>query len=241
MAVFIMEVLFLKIAVLSDIHGNAAALKSVLERIKSDGISKLIILGDVVLKGPMPAESLRLLRNDEFEILAWIKGNTDLWFWEEVALDNEPYFRYAKAALCDEELSFIKALPERSSLNICAYSILCVHGTPKSIVQAIDGSVSKEYIEDSISGVNEDIILCGHSHEAYIGEVQGKKIFNAGSVGNPLDGDNRASYGIIDFDGSEVKLLNMRLEYDFEEIIEAAKERSFPNAESYEKVIKKGA
>ena len=82
-----------------------------------------------------------------------------------------------------------------------------------------------------------DIILCGHSHCSFIGEVQGKKIFNTGSIGNSLDGDNRASYGILDFSNGNVQLINSRISYPTAELIEIAEKNNFPNFSEYKNII----
>ena len=145
----------MKIAVLSDVHGNAVALKKVLDDLKSLHITKIIILGDMIMKGPMPKRVLDLLLNSNFEILSWVKGNTDLWLEEfsdnAHVLDNEiedfTYYKYAVDHLDHNDISFINNLPEKQSLFINNKTILCVHGTPKSIVEAIDSTVSIKEIK----------------------------------------------------------------------------------------------
>ncbi|GLC30580.1 metallophosphoesterase family protein [Clostridium omnivorum] len=236
----------MKVAVLSDIHGNAVALNYTIEDLKSLGISKIVILGDVVMKGPMPSESLEILRNSDLEIVAWVKGNTDLWF-EEITDNFIPstkrekelytYYKYAKDNLEEDQLLFIKELPLECSITLNGVKILCVHGTPQSIVEAIDSSVSEEEMKRAVKGVKEQVILSGHSHTSFIGEVDNKKIFNVGSVGNSLDGDDRISYGILDFTDNEMKLVNRRISYPLNEVIDMAVNNKFPYLEEYKKVI----
>jgi predicted phosphodiesterase len=139
----------------------------------------------------------------KLDILGWIKGNTDEWF-REIGENFQPqnnrekeindYYNYAKKNMVDEDIEFINNLPVECSLNCNGINILSVHGTPKSIVEAIDGSVPLEEIKEIIKDVEEEVILCGHSHCSFIGEVEGKKIFNSGSIGNSLDTDNRVIY-----------------------------------------------
>jgi len=236
----------MKVAVLSDIHGNGVALNYAISDLKNLGISKIIILGDVIMKGPMPSQALEILKDRDLEIIAWIKGNTDLWL-EEISdtwipLTNREkelysYYKYAKDSLNKEQILFVKELPLQSSITLNGTKILCVHGTPQPIVEAIDGSVSKEEIRRVINGVNEQVVLSGHSHTSFIGEVDNKKIFNVGSVGNALDGDNRISYGILDFDGNEMKLVNRRISYPINEIIDIAIKNKFPLLDNYKRII----
>ncbi|MBZ9626352.1 YfcE family phosphodiesterase [Clostridium sp. FP2] len=236
----------MKVAVLSDIHGNGIALNYAIRDLKNLGINKLVILGDVVMKGPMPSQVLEMLNDKTLEILAWIKGNTDMWF-EEVSetwipsSDREKelysYYKYAKDSLKEDQILFIEKLPFEYSFVLNGITILCVHGTPQSIVEAIDGSVSEDEIKKAINGVKEQVILCGHSHTSFIGEVDDKKIFNVGSVGNSLDEDNRISYGILDFSKKEIKLVNRRISYPINEIIDISIKNNFPLLDEYKSII----
>ncbi|OOM78566.1 metallophosphoesterase family protein [Clostridium sp. BL-8] len=238
----------MKIAVLSDIHGNGVALNCVIDDMKKQNINKAIILGDLVMKGPMPSEVMKELK--KLDILAWIKGNTDEWF-KEINEAFKPithrekelyeYYKYAETKLTEEDIEFINRMPVRYSLIINGLKILCVHGTPQSIVEAIDGSVPIEEIKEIIKDVKEDVVLCGHSHCSFIGEVEGKKIFNVGSIGIPLDKDNRASYGILDFSNEDVKLINRRVNYSIDEVIAIAKKNKFPYLRQYENMLRSAA
>ncbi|MBU3171204.1 metallophosphoesterase family protein [Clostridium estertheticum] len=236
----------MKIAVLSDIHGNGIALSYAIKDFKNLGINKIIILGDVVMKGPMPSQVMELLNDKSLEILAWIKGNTDMWFeeisetWMNSSVKERQlylYYKYAEDNLKKEQILFIKNLPLEYSLLLNEFKILCVHGKPKSIVEAIDDSVSEDEIRKAINGVNEQVILCGHSHTCFIGEVNNKKIFNVGSIGNSLDGDNRISYGILDISKKEIKCTNRRIEYPINEIIDISIKNKFPLLDEYKSVI----
>ena len=236
----------MKVAVLSDIHGNGIALEYAINDLKSLGIKKVIILGDIIMKGPMPLKSLEMLKDKDLEIIAWIKGNTDLWL-EEITdvwipstrreYELNLYYKYAKDKLKEEQIVFLKELPLECSININGISILCVHGTPQSIVEALDSSVSEEEIKKAIKGVEEQLILSGHSHTSFIGEVDGKIIFNVGSIGNSLDGDNRISYGVLDFVEGRVNLVNRRISYPVGEIIKIAIDNKFPLLNEYKSII----
>lgn len=235
----------MKVAVLSDIHGNGVALQYAINDLKSLGIKKIIILGDIIMKGPMPSQSLEMLKDKDLEIITWIKGNTDLWL-EEIK-DIIPstkrkkelysYYKYAKDNLKEDQILFLKELPLQCSINLNGTSILCVHGTPQSIVEAIDSSVPEEEIKKAIKGVKEQVILSGHSHTSFIGELDDKIIFNVGSIGNSLDGDNRISYGILDFVEDKVNLTNRRISYPADEIINIAIDNKFPLLNEYKSVI----
>ena len=89
-----------------------------------------------------------------------------------------------------------------------------------------------------IEGVKANIILCGHSHFPSIVEVSGKVIVNAGSVGFPIDGDNRASYVILDINENGYSFYFKRVEYNIENIINDARNKRLPELEEYVETIK---
>ncbi|OPJ63951.1 metallophosphoesterase family protein [Clostridium oryzae] len=234
----------MNIAVLADIHGNGIAFQHVLEDMKTQDINKVIILGDVVMKGPTTTRIVEELQ--KLDCLAWIQGNTDKWF-KEISDDWKPetnkekeikaYCSYARENMSKESIEFINNLPFQKSLICENVSMLCVHGTPQDIQDAIDGSVPVQHIKELIKDIKEDVLLCAHSHCSYIGEVDGKKIFNPGSIGLAADGDLRASYGILKIDDGNVEIINRRVAYPIDELFQLAEESSFPNLNLYKRLI----
>jgi len=75
---------------------------------------------------------------------------------------------------------------------------------------------------------------------SFIGKVDEKIIFNVGSIGNSLDGDNRISYGILEFDENKVNLINRRISYPVSDVINIATDNKFPLLEEYRKLILNG-
>ena len=98
--------------------------------------------------------------------------------------------------------------------------------------------VNKEDLINMVEGVNANIILCGHSHLPSIIEVDGKVIVNAGSVGFPIDKDNRASYVILDINENGYSFYFKRIEYNIENIIKDARIKRLPELEEYVQTIK---
>jgi putative phosphoesterase len=233
----------MKIAVLADIHGNILALEKVLEDIRNQGINNYIILGDIIMVGPDPAATLHLIRN--LNPIAWIKGNTDMWLEEFNGIEEKPggfkekpyyeFYLYARKRLSSAEINFLAALPEKVSLNIGGSTILCVHGSPRSITDEMDNRITNEEMAQMMVGVKEEIVLCGHSHIPYLGIIKGKHVFNVGSVGRPLDGNISASYGLLDLhEPGKPDLLLKRVNYPVHETIRMAKESGLPYIKIYE-------
>lgn len=195
----------IKVAVISDIHGNISALNNVLEDINKQNIKRILILGDLAIMGAEPNETINLIRNLEHNYdIDIIQGNTDLFIINE-ALPNVPDFaknaiQYAKDTISHENLSFLKILPEKKSLKIGETTILMTHGSPRKNDENILPAKSIAEIKPMIENVNETIILCGHTHLPAGYQIEKQTIVNVGSVGRPFTENQKACYVILEID-----------------------------------------
>jgi putative phosphoesterase len=235
----------MRIAILSDIHGNHIAFNAVISDIKSLDISEIVFLGDLVVKGPSPLEVFNILK--DLKPLCWIKGNTDTWFAEindswipTTDQEKEIYrdFIYTRDHLNKESIEFLLKLPEKCSFERIGVSILAVHGSPRSISEDIGKGVPYNDLEAIFSNTKESIILCGHTHIPFIGNISGKTIFNVGSIGMPSDGINKASYGILEIENSPPKCIVRKVSYSIKETLRIAKNRNLPNIDKYRRILK---
>lgn len=126
------------------------------------------------------------------------------------------------------------------SIFIEEVEILCVHGSPRDIMENMGKEVDEKDITDMIAGVSEKIIFCGHSHVPSMIEVNEKMIVNVGSVGLPIDEDYRASYVILNINRQGYSLDFKRVEYDIVEILNDARTKNLPDLEKYEEIIRTG-
>ena len=238
----------MRIAVISDVHGNNVALEAVICDIQNQGINHVIFLGDLVMVGPEPNLVINMLK--ALNPLCWLKGNTDIWL-DEMSDDWRPntekerelyqYYQYAKSRLDGGQIEYILGRPITETVECMGTSILCVHGSPRAVNEIMDYRVPLEYLTQMIESVKEDIIICGHSHVPYIGEHNGRYIFNVGSIGKPLDGDNRASYGIINLESEAKPEFEIRrIHYSIPDIVGLAKVRDFPYVKKYEDILTRG-
>jgi len=178
----------MRLAIVSDIHGNLAALEAVAADIGRQGVDAVVNLGDS-LSGPLlPLETAQFLMAQDWTHLA---GNH-----ERQILELHPGSgaadRYAHAQLTPRELDWIATL--RPSLQYSADIFLC-HGTPTSditgLLETADRHAGAADIEQRLGLVDATLIACGHTHVARsVRSARGQLIVNPGSVGQPAYADD---------------------------------------------------
>jgi predicted phosphodiesterase len=228
------------IALLSDVHGNAAALESVLTAANEAGADKVWFLGDCVGYGARPNECAALLKEAAERALV---GNHDL---ACLGLIDLAMFNSTIRASWDmlsklmdpETRSWLEGLEPLDGQPEDIFGLY--HGSPRDPVWEYVTSPTE--FQGSLDAVENQIIFVGHSHipfaisnkegrfrdfrdpdEGWVDILDGRFIINPGSVGQPRDGDPRASFALLDIDG--MKLSHRRVSYDIErtqrEIVEA--------------------
>ncbi len=236
----------MKIAVISDIHGNMQALESVLEDIKFQGCEKIYCLGDLVMAGAEPQKAveffMKAAQNPDFVI---IQGNTDQYLgadseavYENIKKANEIMAEAYKAdlnILTYEEKSFLRNLPPQKEIIIGALKILLVHGSPRANNENIFPSMPIEKIEEMIKETDADIIFCGHTHQPCGYQTNTRQtVVNDGSVGRPLNDVPKACYVVLEITNADEKEYNIShrlIDYDNETAAEILKSRDFKGAD----------
>lgn len=204
----------MKIAVLSDIHGNLLALESVMDDIQKNNCEKLLFLGDYALAGPEPGDTVNFCMSlNEHDNVEMIQGNTDEMIadysdevFENVA-KNAPIMANAlkeeASSLSKPQIEFLRTLPAQKSLTIDGVNILMVHGSPRKNNEDIMPDTPLEEVEKMLSGVSENLILCGHTHIPCGFQTNtGQTVVNDGSVGRPFTENPDACYAIVTTTGN---------------------------------------
>lgn len=232
----------LRVAVISDIHANTTAFQAVLDDMESQRIDKIIFLGDLVANGPRPKESLEMMK--KLKPLVWIKGNTDNWF-KEIDSDFIPatekeerlysLYKYAKKILTKADIDLLLSKPDTELIEIDDVKVLCVHGSNRYNNEPIGYMRKSEELEAIVNEIEADILVCGHTHLPYYLSLNGKRIINVGSVSLSMDGEPKASYGIIDINKGDLSYENRKVFYNIKEVIEDCIKNGFPNVEDYER------
>jgi diadenosine tetraphosphatase ApaH/serine/threonine PP2A family protein phosphatase len=203
-----------------DVHGNLPALEAVLDDAFELGVEHFLLGGDYALFGAWPAETVERLNALE---AAWIRGNGERWTAApEEAPDNEVVpgaIAACREALGSEVVQELAALPFSAPID----GGRAVHASPVSDVRSFFPEPAEDE-DELVAGVEPGTLLVfGHTHLPFdrVG-AHGVRLVNPGSVGMPLDGDVRASWAVLQEDGS-VEL--RRVAYDVEASAAAVVER----------------
>ena len=179
----------MRIAFISDIHGNFTALQAVLADIKLQNIDQIVCLGDTVTLGPQPKEVLNTLKELNCVI---IKGNHDAALLDpeesekfEITEHLIPDLYWCRDRLTRDDLNFIDAFKSTYEIELPnGVIILCFHGSPFSITDIIQSTTPPELLYKYFEGQRATIFIGGHSHIQMYRRHGDKLILNAGSVGN---------------------------------------------------------
>jgi putative phosphoesterase len=222
------------LGLLYDVHGNLQALEAVLDDARRQGVDRWILGGDYALFGPEPEETVARLRTLQPAI--WIRGNVDRWTAEPDSLPDDAFPLPAIAA-CREALGGtlvdeLGALPEQALHEDTRY----VHASPVSDTRSFLPQPDADEPE-LLDGVKEPRLVFGHTHLPFrrISTTGGIELVNPGSVGIPLDGDQRAAYALVHPDR---RIEHRRVPYDHAASAARVRER-WPGAEWAETVARR--
>ncbi|MDQ3515218.1 MAG: metallophosphatase family protein, partial [Gemmatimonadota bacterium] len=209
----------MRYALISDIHANLPALEAVLRHI--DGarpVTAIYHIGDLVGYAPWPDETVALLREQSIEGVAGNYDSTVATGYKHCGCKYEDAdqerlshisFEWTKANVSAETKRYLAGLPFRidvrpSGGHAAGPVLTLVHGTPVLNTAYWTEDRPDEFCRKmaAIAGLKAgDVIAFGHTHKPWRREVDGIHLVNTGSVGRPKDGDPRACYVIVDFNG----------------------------------------
>lgn len=227
----------MRLAFISDIHGNAIALDAVLEDIKKQNIDKIYVLGDICYRGPEPLAALDLVRSLDVEV---IKGNADEWVVRGVQDGEVPEEAFSMMNqernwtvenLNNESIKFLQNLPTELHLEFHTTKIHAFHATPNSLFDVVHPDTSEDVLKEIMMQNEADVYIYGHIHKPYIRFIDGKCIINTGSVGLPFDGLNKPSYAIVEIEDDQIETQIVRVNYDINRVMKQFKESNYPNQE----------
>jgi predicted phosphodiesterase len=235
----------MRIAILSDIHGNRTAFEAVLADLRQTSPDLILHAGDLADSGSSPAEIV-----DQIRDLGWygVVGNTDEMLFrpeslQAVAVQSprlQPLFAVieemaaaTRALLGEDRLAWLRALPPIQLQGPMAL----MHGSPESSWRAPVPEASDAELQSVYSPLGQPVAVYGHVHRPFIRSLAGITVANPGSVGLSYDGDPRGSYLMLD--GSKPSI--RRVEYDVAKELHILSVCALPHADWIAKTLESAA
>ncbi len=226
-----------KLAVLSDVHGNLTALEAVLADVAAQGAPDTTwVLGDLAAFCPWPAKTIARLR--ELPNTAFLQGNTDRYLvtgrrptlpvhspedWASAPArlaERDANFRWTVEHLPYADYEFLRDLPTRLELDVPGYGrCVAVHANAQDDETFLRPRASADDLRTYFSGLDARLVLYGHTHHSLDRTLDFIRLVNPGSVGLPLDGDPRAAYALLEFEGGACTVTLRRVAYDRDAVI----------------------
>jgi len=225
----------MRLAVLSDIHGNGVGLEAVLDELAGERIDGFVCLGDVAEGGPQPVECLdRVLALGGPVVL----GNCDRWLtayrYEPELAARGDIGAWAIERLGPERIATVASFPPHVELDLDGERLLGVHGTKDSDVASIEPAATDDELDRHAHGAR--LLAHGHTHVQWLRRTRNTIVFNPGRIGCDLDRvlrgmehdlDGWAEYAIIEPTRVELR----RAAYDLDRLRAAILDSGLPHAE----------
>jgi putative phosphoesterase len=220
----------MKLAIISDIHGNLYALMKVLEDIEDQKVDLTVCLGDLVGYGPHPNEVVSMIRRKN---IPCIKGNYDA----SVVDGGFTYIRetninsfalpWAVSEVRALNKHYLDNLPTSMTFDFGGKKIKLLHGSPNAINEYL--LEDDENTTKVMESLDEDILICAHTHIPSVKYFGSKLFINDGSVGKPKIGTPESTYCILDIDSSgSVKPIIRHVSYELKGLIKEMQMLNFP-------------
>jgi len=209
----------MRVALISDVHGNATALRCALDDLSGQDVDVVVCLGDLAANGPSPGLCVELISKLGCAV---VLGNTDADMLEVPSWWRDPASVGAPAtaerivtisAWCADQLNsqhqgFLAGLPDTVELDLGSrHRVLAFHGSPRSPTDSVTASTTEDQLAQMIGGTSHEVLAGGHTHVPLVRRDRHQTIVNPGSIGLPFAeygyaGDvqilDHAAYGIID-------------------------------------------
>ena len=234
----------MRIAIVSDIHGNLTALDAVIADLRATSPDLVLHGGDLAAGGARPVDVLDRVRS-----LGWqgVLGNTDEMLYRSEALTEFaaglPHLKSlfdvigemtdaTREALGAERLAWLRSLPQTQIPG----SLALVHASPESVWRAPHANAGDAELEAPYRSLAQDIIVYAHIHQPFVRSIANRIVANTGSVSLSYDGDTRASYLLVDDDGPTIR----RVAYDLDSECKALAQSGIPHADWVANTLRKG-
>ena len=236
----------MRIAIISDVHGNLTALDAMLADLRQQRPDVIFHGGDIPYGGCNPCEVIDCIRQEGWQ---GVLGNTDEMLWntepravlEASAPKLKPLFRVlfeecapaTRKMIGESRLEWLRRLPTELRQG----NMVLLHASPGNLWRAPMDTADDAELESTYKNLNASIVVYCHIHRPFFCQVGAMTVCNSGSVGSPYDGDPRSSYLLID-DGKPVI---RRVEYDVEKEAGRLLASDYPLKEWYAEIRRRGS
>jgi putative phosphoesterase len=212
-----------RVAVLSDVHGNAPALAAVLAEVERER-PDLVVFGGDLTWGPLPSETLDRVR--ALTVPArFVRGNADRAVLE--GGDATERERWMQERHPPEARGFLERFADHEVVDIDGLgAVRFTHGSPRTDEECITPETPEERVREFMNGVDERVLVSAHVHIQFDRSVAGIRSVNAGSIGLPYEGRRGAYWALL---GPDVELRHTA--YDVEEAAARYRATDFPDVE----------
>ncbi len=211
----------MRIAIISDVHGNYEALKSTMEDIEKRNVDMIISLGDIIGKGHHPKECVKIIR-EKCDVS--LIGNNDRYFSTLNNINelgeverNRKLWNYNLTS--DDDKEYLRNLDFSHEFYLSGSLVRLFHATPWADDKALlNSSPFREKIKmflptEKTSSAIADVVIYGHIHQAYMDRFNNKTIINVGSVGNSWEVIRNEKYDSDDMEETRSQYLILEGEY----------------------------
>jgi predicted phosphodiesterase len=246
-----------RMAIISDIHGNCVALDAVLNDLSVEGIDQVVCLGDAIQGGPQPAQTVQRLRQLGCAV---VLGNADAFLLTgadegSTAPVTEAQLRvraWSLAQLSESDVALIKGFPPTVDIALdSGVHLFCFHGSPASFNELIFPETPEEELQPMLGAYRGRIMCGGHTHLQQIRRIGDYFFFNPGSVGLAYNRDQPeesfgidpwAEYALLQADGkARVSLDLRRVPHSVDELLKAYESSGRPHYEQMIEQYRRGA
>lgn len=238
----------MRIALLSDIHGNLFALNAVLDALAAEQIDQIVCLGDVAIFGPQPRETLARMQGLGCPV---VMGNTDAWALDPmphpVRNDQTQYINavelWGAAQLTPADQAYIRTFQQTVTIALAdepgEATLLCYHGSPRSFHDSIVATTPLADLAPMFSGYDALVLAGGHTHQQYLRRYHDKYLLNPGSVGRAYEiwADSTshdsawAEFALVAWDAGQLQLDLRRVPYDVNALIAHTRTTTMPHSD----------
>jgi len=234
----------MRVAIVSDIHGNLRAFQAVVADLRQVAPDLVIHGGDLAYGGAHPSEII-----DQIRSLGWpgVRGNTDEMLWAPEGLAEfaatapklapllailQEMIPPTLANIGEERLRWLEGLPFQYSQE----GLSLVHASPTDLWRAPMPNASNDELQSTYASLRAKIAVYGHIHRPSVRRLPGMTVANTGSVSQSYDGDRRASYLVVEGESIAIR----RVEYDVESEAEELLRSGLPHAQWLSRILLAG-